>query len=228
VQIMRATFLSFALAAALIFAGGNQAMAQHGHGGGHGAAHVGGHAGGAVVVGHGGGAWAGYGHYGYPYAYYNHNHGYGWWPYAGAGFALGYALGAGTGYGYAPAYGYAYPGYGYASPGYYDVVPSAYAAPAYTAPTNAQQPVMMTVMVPKGDAEVFINDTATTTTGTERQFESPALDPGQNYHYTIRAQWMENGKRVEQKREVPVKAGQSVTVDFTKPAREVVAPPQPK
>jgi uncharacterized protein (TIGR03000 family) len=220
---MRTTFLSLALAAALVFAGGNHAMAQRGGhgGGGHvGAAHVGGAWGGAY---HGG--YAHYG-YGYPRAYY-HN---GYWPYAAGGFALGYALGGGGwgGYGYAPGYGYAYPDYGYAAPGYYDAVPSAVVPSTYAAPANAQQPVMMTVTVPKADAEVFINDTATTSTGTERQFESPALDPGQGYHYTIRAQWMENGKRVEQKREVPVKAGQTVTVDFTKPVREVVTPPQAK
>jgi len=222
---MKTTFLSFALAAALVFAGGNQVMAQHGHGGGHaGAVHAGGaHAGSGHVAAYGA-YHGGYAHYG------NHNHGYGYGPYLG--FALGYALG-GSGYGYAPAYGYAYPSYGYAVPSYYGVEPSAYAAPAYAtpayaAPASAQQGVLMNVVVPKADAEVFINDTATSSTGTERQFESPALDPGQSYHYTIRAQWMDNGKRVEQKREVPVKAGQTVTVDFSKPAREVVTPPQVK
>lgn len=223
---MRTTFLSLAFAAALAFASGNQAMAQHGHGGGHGGGHVGGgHVGGGHVGGYGG-----YAHYGYPHGSY-HNHGYGWGPYVG--FALGYALGGSGygwgGYGYAPYYGYySYPDYGYAVPSYYGVETSAYATPAYTVPANTRQAVMMTVMVPKADAEVFINDTATTSTGTERQFESPALDPAQKYHYTIRAQWMENGKRVEQKREVPVTAGQSVTVDFTKPVRETVTPPQVK
>lgn len=224
---MKTTFFSLALAAALALAGGNQAMAQRGHGGGGhgGGVHMGGaHVGGGHVAAYGGAYHGGYAHYGYG----NHNHGYGYAPYLG--FALGYALGGGGGYGYgyAPAYGYSYPDYGYAVPSYYGVDPSAYAAPAYAAPADAQQAVMMTVVVPKADAEVFINDTATTSTGTERVFESPAVDPGQNYHYTIRAQWMDNGKRVEQKREVPVKAGQSVTVDFSKPAREVVTPPQVK
>jgi uncharacterized protein (TIGR03000 family) len=216
---MKATFFSFALAAALALAGGNTAMAQRG---GHGGAA---HGGGGHAVAHPAAVHAAYAHGAYQHAYY-HNHGYGYAPYVG--LALGYALGsAGGGYGYAPAYGYSYPSYGYAAPGYYDVVPSAYAAPAYAAPASAQ-PVTMTVVVPKGDAEVIINDTATTSTGTERVFESPALEPGKNYKYTIRAQWMENGKRVEQKREVPVTAGQSVTVDFSKPARELVAPQEIK
>lgn len=222
---MRSTFFSLALAAALALAGGNQAMAQRGHGGGHGG-HAVAHPAAVHAAAHGG----------YSNAYYhNHNHGNGWAPYVG--FALGYALGSGGGYGYgyAPSYGYSYPYYGYATPSYYapsyyapsyDVVPSTYAAPANAQPSA--QPVTLNVVVPKADAEVFINDTATTSTGTERAFESPALESGKNYQYTIRAQWMENGKRVEQKREVPVTAGQSVTVDFSKPAREVVTPPQSK
>jgi uncharacterized protein (TIGR03000 family) len=98
---------------------------------------------------------------------------------------------------------------------------------AYTTPTEAK-PVNLTVIVPKADAEVFLNDTATTSKGTERAFQSPSLDPRVDYKYTVRAQWMENGKKVEQKREVPVKAGQSVTVDFREPAREIVAPPAVK
>ena len=45
-------------------------------------------------------------------------------------------------------------------------------------------------------------------------FQSPPMEPGGDYRYVVTARWMENGKMVEQERDVPVKAGQEVTVDF--------------
>jgi uncharacterized protein (TIGR03000 family) len=189
--MMRATFLCFALAAAMALTVSDTANAQFRGGGG--GFRVGGFNVGPVQVPS---VSSSYGGWGFPgSSYYGPYWGGGYWgnPYYGSPF--------------------------YYSQPTYDVRPA-----AYTTPSEAR-PVNMTVIVPKADAEVFLNDTATTSKGTERAFQSPALDPRVDYKYTVRAQWTENGKKVEQKREVPVKAGQSVTVDFREPAREIVAPP---
>ena len=111
----------------------------------------------------------------------------------------------------------------YTPPAYGDVH-ATYAQPQGV-PTEAQ-PVMLTVLVPKADAEVMLGETATVSKGMERVFQSPPLDPGTTYHYTVKARWMEDGKVVEQKRDVPVKAGGTVKVDFKKPEAESVNPPE--
>jgi len=137
--------------------------------------------------------------------------------YGNFGFPGGYGYGRGWGGGY---YG---GGYNYGGPNYYSYQPNYYTQPNYVlgpsmaAPLVAT-PVMLTVMLPKSDAEVFVNDTSTTSKGAERWFESRPLQPGVSYTYTLRAKWMENGKMVEQTREIPVMAGQSFKVDFREPA----------
>ena len=101
--------------------------------------------------------------------------------------------------------------------------------PALPPPTLPQpQPVILNVLVPRDDAQVFLGTAATTSTGTERRFESPPMQPGKRYQYTVTARWMQDGKMVEQKRDVPVQAGQEITVDFRAPGRENMAPPEIK
>jgi uncharacterized protein (TIGR03000 family) len=75
----------------------------------------------------------------------------------------------------------------------------------------------VTVRVPS-DAKVWFENQATKQQGAVRNFVSPELTPGQNYTYDVRATWQENGRTVEQKRQVAVHAGSPVTIDFTKPA----------
>jgi uncharacterized protein (TIGR03000 family) len=101
-----------------------------------------------------------------------------------------------------------------ASPGY-SVTPSFYYTPsaANIQPNNIAQ---IQVMVPAQDAEVLFDGDATRQRGTDRAFVSPPLTPGKTFHYTIEARWMENGKQVEQKREVAVSAGKTATVDFNR------------
>ena len=57
----------------------------------------------------------------------------------------------------------------------------------------------------------------TTVSGTERNFNSPPLDKGYDYSYTIRARWTQDGAPVEQTRKVAFKAGSQIRVDFTNP-----------
>jgi uncharacterized protein (TIGR03000 family) len=211
------------LAAALVVAGAAPAYARGARGGG----------GGGGARGFSGGG-RGYGGGGYGYR----NDGF-------RGFGTGFAIGAGVGAlaGY-PYYGYGgYGGY-YGSPGYYSepsyystapvyvdpgytsgvVVPSM-ASPtsmnpsytsAYPATPAVHNTALINIHVP-ANAKVFFGDAATSNsqTGTERQFESPALEPGSNYQYQLRAQWNENGQTVNRTRTVAVHANDVVNVDFT-------------
>jgi uncharacterized protein (TIGR03000 family) len=145
-------------------------------------------------------------------------------------------------YGYSPYYrGY---GYGY-SPGYYYATPTYavnplsyyYATPAvqtpmtrvdqsfYSGPEAAQQFATLTVVVPTADAQLWFGDTAMTQQGTQRVFQSPALEQGKNFTYTIKARWMENGQAVDRQRQVNVQAGQRVTVNFRDNSGEAAPAP---
>jgi len=70
------------------------------------------------------------------------------------------------------------------------------------------------VRVP-ANAEVFFEGHKTAQTGTVRHFVSPSLDANQNYTYTVRAHWNENGQDIDRTKQVTVRAGQAETVDFT-------------
>ena len=96
-----------------------------------------------------------------------------------------------------------------------------------TPPATEPQSANVTVLVPAADAQVWFEDKATTQQGMERLFQSPPLEPNQDFTYTIKARWMENGQAVTRERQVHVQAGQSVTVDFRENTRENVPPPLP-
>src|SRR5262249_36162062 len=67
------------------------------------------------------------------------------------------------------------------------------------------------------NAELRIGTSATVQTGPERLFISPPLTPGKSYSYQMVAIWKEGGKEKKVTRRVPVKAGETSTVDFTEP-----------
>jgi uncharacterized protein (TIGR03000 family) len=76
-------------------------------------------------------------------------------------------------------------------------------------PTSAT----MDVQVP-ADAEIWFQGAKTGQQGPTRTFVSPPLEPGQNFTYDIRARWSDGGKEMDQTRQVRVKAGEHVQVDF--------------
>lgn len=174
----------------------------------------------------------GYHGYGYPYGYGNYGS-FGW----NNGYYPSYGY---SNYGY-PNYQYSTPNYYYSnSPGYnsngvyYYSTPSfngtTYTAPANVnggtaqnvAPTNYQSfysgppndVVRLRVSVPTPDTKVWIEDSATQETGTERVFESPKLVPGKTYTYHLKARWMDNGREVTKEKDVKVQTGQETTVRF--------------
>jgi uncharacterized protein (TIGR03000 family) len=195
--------------------GGGHAGGGHFGGGHFGGAHFGG--------GHYGGFYHGDAHYGgYRYGGYHYGRSYGRYGYPYYG-----------GYGYYPysygSYGYSYPSYDWSIPTYdsgyagtygdgaTSALPSAGAYQAFYPPATDSTPsdtsAHVTITVPAG-AQVWFDDHPTTTTGSVRQFDSPALKPGSKYSYEIRARWNDNGHEVTQTQKVGVTAGAHVDVKF--------------
>jgi uncharacterized protein (TIGR03000 family) len=63
------------------------------------------------------------------------------------------------------------------------------------------------------DASFWVGNHLTSQTGDMRTFVSPPVQPGQTLHYTVRAQWLEDGKWVSQMHHFPVQAGDVHCVD---------------
>ena len=166
--------------------------------------------------------------------FYGHHYGYGGWGYPLYGWGLGLAYPGYADYRYGPSYYYDnsayYDTYPYGALGY-DTYPyyadDSYAAPEYgdltppPADTGAYAPpadnvAHMHVIVPP-DAKVWFNGSPTQQAGSDREFASPPLVPGQDYSYDITARWTEDGREVTQTRHVDVRANADVVVDFTRP-----------
>jgi uncharacterized protein (TIGR03000 family) len=80
----------------------------------------------------------------------------------------------------------------------------------------------LTVRLP-ADAQLWLDGVPQEQAGPVRVIATPALPPGRTYRYTVKAQWRDNDWAVTREREVDFEAGDSLTVDFTRPA----APPAP-
>jgi uncharacterized protein (TIGR03000 family) len=196
----------------------------------------GGHGGGGWGGGYHGGGWGGYrgGWGGYGWGGFGLGYGLGYlsgswgWPgyYGGYGYGSpGYAY---DGYYSYPAYygsvDYGTPAYSYPSVGYDTAQPAMVQQPNVTDYSSAyngfnSQPAQeantaeIDVRVP-ADAQVWFDGAATRQRGSFRQFTSPPLEPNQEYTYTIRARWMQNGQPVEQTRSVQVAANERRSVNF--------------
>jgi uncharacterized protein (TIGR03000 family) len=79
---------------------------------------------------------------------------------------------------------------------------------AMPAVKNTDDPNAVTVVahVPE-NAQIWIGDKTTTSTGNLRTFQSPPLTPGKDYSYTVRVAWVEYGKLVTETHNFPVKPG---------------------
>ncbi|HEY7326736.1 MAG TPA: TIGR03000 domain-containing protein [Gemmataceae bacterium] len=188
----------------------------------------------------------GYGFYGpyrpglyAPYGFYRPYYPFG--PALAAG-GLGFGLGLGLGYGlgsnglYRPYYGGttivnpttvvvappAVPPVAGAPPLAAGVPPvAAGATPPQTQPPPDNAAHLQLVVPP--NAEVVFNGDATTQTGATREFVSPPLTADKTYDYTILVRYTDaNGKAVNDRRVIHVRANDWFRIDFTRPA-----PPEP-
>jgi uncharacterized protein (TIGR03000 family) len=80
----------------------------------------------------------------------------------------------------------------------------------------APAPAVILVSLPT-DAKLLIDNEATSSTGTSRVFQSPTLNPGKEYQYTLKAEVVRDGKSVKAEQVVTVKAGQTTPVTLTLP-----------
>ena len=92
-----------------------------------------------------------------------------------------------------------------------------FAPSAATGPARGSTAVLAEVHLPTPAAELWVEGQKTASTGTWRRFLSPPLSPGDRYVYEFRARWYENGHEVIRKREIRVRAGDRIVVDFTQP-----------
>jgi len=167
------------------------------------------------------GNYGNYGNYGRGYG----NYGPGFW---GNSFFFG---NAGLGYwGWPSAYPYSngyydayYPPLGYGDgvmppAGYYG---GAAVGDLPTMPPAGDVSAHIDVIVPDPDATVWFNGYQTSSRGTTRHFDSPALQPGVDYSYTVRATWNQGGQPMSAEHVVRIGPGARVLVDFTRPPLDV-------
>ena len=79
----------------------------------------------------------------------------------------------------------------------------------------AASPNAATVVVTlPADAKLTIDGTATTSTSSERTFETPDLVVGKTYSYTLEATFQKEGKSVVVSKKVTIEAGKTSTIDL--------------
>ncbi len=76
--------------------------------------------------------------------------------------------------------------------------------------------VKLDVVVPDPAGLILIEGATTASTGTQRSFESPIIEPGKPFQYTITYQSKDGANR--ETRTILVQAGERVVVNFTQPA----------
>jgi uncharacterized protein (TIGR03000 family) len=77
-------------------------------------------------------------------------------------------------------------------------------------------PASATILVNlPADAKLLIDNEATTSTGDSRLFVSPTLNPGREYHYTLKAEAVRDGKPVTVERVIAVRAGETTPATLT-------------
>ena len=62
----------------------------------------------------------------------------------------------------------------------------------------------------------------TKSVGTNRSYQSPPLEEGYSYTYTIRATWEQDGQVRTVERQIPVTPGERVLVDFTRSPSRII------
>lgn len=102
------------------------------------------------------------------------------------------------------------------------VILPASATTVIAAPAVQTTSARLVVTLP-GDATLKIDGRATTSTSGQRVFQTPALEPGKTFHYTLEAEVVRDGQARTVTRKVAVRAGEETRVDLEVPAMSAVA-----
>jgi uncharacterized protein (TIGR03000 family) len=82
-------------------------------------------------------------------------------------------------------------------------------------PKVSQVPAPATIIVTlPAEAKLLIDDAATTSTTARRVFVSPTLEPGKEYFYNLKVEFVRDGKTLNAAKKVSVTAGNETTVNF--------------
>jgi uncharacterized protein (TIGR03000 family) len=71
----------------------------------------------------------------------------------------------------------------------------------------------VTIVLP-ADAKLIVDNVSFADGGTKRRFDTPDLEPGRRYTYTMRAEVTRDGRLQKQEKQVDVEAGKDVVVEF--------------
>ncbi|HEV3256310.1 MAG TPA: TIGR03000 domain-containing protein [Gemmataceae bacterium] len=86
--------------------------------------------------------------------------------------------------------------------------------------TLAPAPATILVSLP-AEAKLTVDGAATQSTSSTRTFASPALEPGRDYYYTLKAEIVRDGQTVSTSRRVAVRAGEQTRVTLKFPVESV-------
>lgn len=90
-------------------------------------------------------------------------------------------------------------------------------------PANADEsPAKIRVMLPP-DAALIIDGAPTNSTSDVRDFVTPPLEAGRNFHYDLRARLTRDGNEVTIERRVTVRAGRETVADMNLPGASAPA-----
>jgi uncharacterized protein (TIGR03000 family) len=81
------------------------------------------------------------------------------------------------------------------------------------ATSQAARPATLVVTLP-ADARLTVDNTPTRLTSARRVFNSPPLQPGRSYRYTLKAEIVRDGQTLTTTRDVNVRAGQETDVNL--------------
>ena len=95
-------------------------------------------------------------------------------------------------------------------------------ANSYYYPPIASSIATIRVILPDPQATVVFDGRKTSSTGSERVYNTPDLTPGGSYEYQLQVSWMQDGKQVTQQRSVAVTPGKTTDVVFSRTAGEAV------
>lgn len=73
------------------------------------------------------------------------------------------------------------------------------------------------------DARLFVDGVACPLKSSKREFDTPKLEPGQKYSYTLKAEVVRDGQTLSEEKQVILQAGRKVEVDFNKLRSEAAA-----
>lgn len=88
--------------------------------------------------------------------------------------------------------------------------------------TQGKEAARVTVKLP-ADARLYVDDVACPLTSATRSFDTPDLEAGRAYYYTLKAEVVRDGVRRTAERRVTLEAGKQVSVEFKDVAMQAVS-----